>query len=180
MSKKMLSRIFISGVLAAAAAPALAVDTGTITFNGKIVADTCAVELNGTATDGVVKFNTLSQTSFGSDKKVGDTQPLALTITKCDSAIKNLNVTFSGNRISGYDDEVLQATGDAANVGIRLQPEGSSSYVKFDNSVPAEASNKANGTNVVFNYTAEVIQVGEELPTAGDYSAQATYTLIYR
>jgi len=180
MSKKMISRILISGVLAAVAAPALAVDTGTITFNGKIVADTCAVDVNGATTNSTVKFNNLSQTSFGSDKTVGDKQPLALTMTKCDSAIKNLNVTFAGTRISGYDDEVLQPTGDAKNVGIRLLPEGGSSYVKFDGSVPDSASNKANGSSVVFNYSAEVIQIGADAPTAGDYSAQATYTLIYR
>jgi P pilus assembly protein, pilin FimA len=180
MSKKMLSRILISGVLAAAAAPVLAVDTGTITFNGKIVADTCAIDINGATTNSAITFNNLSQTSFGADKKVGDKQPLALTITKCDSAIKNLNVTFAGTRISGYDDEVLEAAGTAKNLGVRLQPEGASTYVKFDGSVPDALTNKANGSSVVFNYTAEVIQVGADLPTVGDYSAQATYTLIYR
>lgn len=180
MSKKTISRIIIGSVMAASISSALAVDTGTITFNGKIVADTCAVDVNGSTTNGSVTFNNLSQTSFGSDKTVGDKQPLALTITKCDAAIQNLNVTFAGTRISGYDEEVLQPTGTAKNVGIRLLPEGGSSYVKFDGSVPDSVSNKANGSSVVFNYSAEVIQVGATAPTAGDYTAQATYTLIYR
>lgn len=176
MCKKYLAAM----LLAAVVTPAMAVDTGTLTFNGKIVADSCSVDLNGAVTNGVVTFNNLSQTSFGADKKVGDTQPLAITVKNCDSAIQNLNIIFDGTRISGYDEQVLAATGDAKNLGIRLQPEGSSSYVKFDGSVPDAATHKANGESVVFNYTAEVIQVGTTLPTAGDYTAQATYTLVYR
>ncbi|WP_368542165.1 fimbrial protein [Enterobacter soli] len=176
MCKKYLATL----LLAAVVSPAMAVDTGTVTFNGKIVADSCAVDVNGSTTNGVVTFNNLSTTSFGADKTVGDSQPLVITVTKCDSAIKNLNVVFDGTRISGYDDEVLKATGTASNLGVRLLPEGSSSYIKFDGSEPDVALRKANAASVVFNYTAEVIQVGSAVPTVGDYAAQTTYTLIYR
>ena len=167
-------------LLAAVVTPAMAVDTGTLTFKGKIIADTCSVDLNGANTNGIVTFNTLSQTSFGADKKVGDTQPVAITISDCDQSVSKLNVIFDGSRISGYDDQVLEATGTAANVGVRLLPEGSANYIKFNGAESDESLRKDNGANVVFNYTAEVIQVGSELPTAGDYSAEATYTLVYR
>lgn len=176
MYKKYLATLLFAAVVT----PAMAVDTGTLTFNGKIVADTCEVDVNNATTNGIVTFNNLSQTSFGGDKKVGDTQPVAITVTKCDSAIKNLNVAFSGTRISGYDDQVLEATGVAKNLGVRLLPQGTSSYVKFDGSEPDSAVRQANAESVVFNYTAEVIQVGTTLPTVGDYSAEATYTLVYR
>lgn len=176
MCKKYLATL----LLAAVVSPAMAVDTGTITFAGKIVADSCAVDVNGAATNGTVTFNNLSQTAFGADKKVGDSQPLVMTVTKCDASISNLNIIFDGTRVSGYDDEVLEATGTAKNVGVRLLPQGSSKYVKFDGSEPDVAIRKPNAASVVFNYTAEVIQVGATVPTAGDYTAQATYTLIYR
>lgn len=52
--------------------------------------------------------------------------------------------------------------------------------MKFDGSDPEAALNKTNVESVVFNYKAEVIQVGSTLPTTGDYTAQATYTLLYR
>lgn len=67
--QKILTSLFVSSVLAGAAMPALAVDTGTVTFNGKIIPDSCAVDVNGTSTNGTVTFNNLSQTAFGADKK---------------------------------------------------------------------------------------------------------------
>lgn len=180
MCKKMLTSLLIGSALVGVAVPALAVDTGTVTFNGKIIPDSCVVDVNGSATNGTVTFNNLSQTAFGADKKVGDTQPFAITLTECDEAIKNLNIKFDGTRIAGYDEEVLQATGTATNLGVRVKPENGANYVKFDGSEPDATLNKANGESVVFNYTAEVIQVGATLPTTGDYTAQATYTLVYR
>ncbi|VFS14141.1 fimbrial protein domain-containing protein [Enterobacter cancerogenus] len=35
-------------------------------------------------------------------------------------------------------------------------------------------------TASVFNYTANVIQVGDTVPTAGHYSASATFEVMYR
>lgn len=180
MCKKIITSLFVSSVLASVAAPAFAVDTGTVTFTGKILADSCVVDVNGTATNGTVTFNSLSQTAFGIDKQVGDSQSFAITLTDCEAAINNLNIKFDGTRIAGYDEQVLQPTGAATNVGVRVLPEGSSNYVKFDGSDPEATLNKANGQSVVFNYKAEVIQVGSDLPTVGDYTTQATYTLIYR
>lgn len=180
MCKKIITSLFVSSVFATVATSALAVDTGTVTFTGKILPDSCVVNVNGSTTSGTVTFNSLSQTAFGGDKKVGDSQPFAITLTECDSAIQNLNIKFDGTRVTGYDEQVLQPTGTATNIGVRVLPEGSSNYVKFDGSDPDAALNKASGESVVFNYKAEVIQVGSSLPTAGDYTAQATYTLIYR
>lgn len=180
MCKKIITSLFISCLFASVATPALAVDTGTVTFNGKIIPDSCAVDVNGKSTNGTVTFNNLSQTAFGADKKVGDSQSFAITLTECDAAIANLNIKFDGTRVVGYDEEVLQPSGTATNLGVRMLPEGSSNYVKFDGSEPDGSLNKANGESVVFNYKAEVIQVGTTLPTPGDYTAQATYTLIYR
>ncbi|WME26206.1 fimbrial protein, partial [Citrobacter freundii] len=180
MCKKIIISLLVSSAMATVATSAFAVDTGTVTFNGKILPDSCVVDVNGTATNGTVTFNNLSQTAFGEDKKVGDTQSFAITLTECDAAVANLNIKFDGTRIAGYDDEVLQATGTAQNLGVRMLPEGSSNYVKFDGSDPEAALNKTNGESVVFNYKAEVIQVGSTLPTTGDYTAQATYTLLYR
>lgn len=180
MCKKILTDLFMGGMLAGIVAPALAVDTGSITFTGKIVPDSCVVDVNGAGGEGMVTFNQLSKTAFGADKKVGDSQSFAITITGCDEAVQNLNIKFDGASIPGYNEEVLQPGGEAKNVGVRMLPEGSSNYVKFDGSEPDVALNKANVGNVIFNYKAEVIQVGSTAPTAGDYSAQATYTLLYR
>lgn len=67
------------------------------------------------------------------------------------------------------------------NVGVRLV-NWAGADVLFDNSEPASTSDKTvKGTGAAtFTYTAKVVQVGSVKPTAGDYTAQATYTLLYR
>ena len=76
---------------------------------------------------------------------------------------------------------MLQATGTATNVGIRLL-DWSNAAVKFDGSEPLTGSDKQLGTTgeTTFSYTAKVVQVGDAAPTAGTYTAEATYSLIYR
>ena len=86
MCKKIIISLLVSSAMATVATSAFAVDTGTVTFNGKILPDSCVVDVNGTATNGTVTFNNLSQTAFGEDKKVGDTQSFAITLTECDAA----------------------------------------------------------------------------------------------
>ena len=57
MCKKILTDLFMGGMLAGIVAPALAVDTGSITFTGKIVPDSCVVDVNGAGGEGTVTFN---------------------------------------------------------------------------------------------------------------------------
>ncbi|WP_318374885.1 fimbrial protein [Enterobacter sp.] len=181
MFKKYLLPLLAGALFTTFVSPVQATDTGTITFTGRIVADTCEVHVNGATTNGTVTFRNISHTAFGEDKKVGDKQPLTLTIKNCDNSISFLNIKFNGERSIGYDDEVLLPTGSATNVGIRILPAGSSDYIKFDGTEPAiPAKQFITGSDTVFNYTAEVIQVGTSLPTAGDYTATADYTLTYR
>lgn len=66
---KIIISLLVSSAMATVATSAFAVDTGTVTFNGKILPDSCVVDVNGTATNGTVTFNNLSQTAFGEDKK---------------------------------------------------------------------------------------------------------------
>lgn len=181
MFKKYLLPLCAGALFASTVSPVQATDTGTINFKGRIVADTCDVNVNGTATNGTVTFINLSQTAFGADKKVGDAQPFTITVKDCDSNISFLNIKFNGDRVTGYDEEVLQPTGTAANVGVRILPAGSPNYIKFDGTEPTFGAKQfIAGSDTVFNYTAEVIQVGSILPTAGDYNATAAYTLTYR
>ena len=181
MFKKYLLPLCAGVLFAFTVSAVKATDTGTINFEGRVVADTCEVFVNSSRTNGTVTFRNISQTAFGEDKKVGDAQPFTITVKNCDSNISFLNIKFNGERIVGYDDEVLQPTGSATNVGVRVLPAGGGGYIKFDGTEPMIAAKQfIAGSDTVFNYTAEVIQVGSALPTAGDYSAAATYTLTYR
>ncbi|CDL37475.1 hypothetical protein [Citrobacter freundii] len=56
MCKKIIISLLVSSAMATVATSAFAVDTGTVTFNGKILPDSCVVDVNGTATNGTVTF----------------------------------------------------------------------------------------------------------------------------
>jgi len=181
MYKKYLLPLLAGALFVSTVSHVQATDTGTINFTGRIVADTCEVYINGATTNGTVTFRNISQTAFGADKKVGDAQPFTITVKNCDSNISFLNIKFNGDRITGYGEEVLQPTGTANNVGVRVLPAGSPNYIKFDGTEPLIASKQfLTGSDTIFNYSAEVIQVGSALPTAGEYNATAAYTLTYR
>ncbi|HGY3716064.1 TPA: fimbrial protein [Citrobacter gillenii] len=181
MCKTPLSALFMSAMLVGGASPALAVDSGTVTFNGKIIEDTCNVTVNGDATNGTVNFSDLHPSVFSIDNSVGESQSFDIALKDCDKNVDNMNIKFKGTTISGKSEEVLQPSGDATHVGIRLK-DWTGAAVKFDDSEPVTASNKAikDTGAATFTYTADVVQVGDVLPTAGDYTAQATYTLLYR
>ncbi|MFV0261963.1 MAG: fimbrial protein [Kluyvera sp.] len=181
MCKKIRPGLIAAVLFAGATAPVFAVDTGTVTFNGKIIEDTCNVKVNGTDQDGTVTFSDLYASDFTGDDTVGDSQAFDIALTDCDTTIKNMNIKFEGTTAAGKNEEVLETIGGAKNVGVRLE-DWTSTAVKFDGSMPATASDKSVfGTGAAtFSYTAKVVQVGQEAPTKGDYTTQATYSLIYR
>lgn len=181
MCKKILSGLIAAVLLAGSATPVFAVDTGKVTFNGKIIEDTCNVKVNGTDQDGTVTFSDLYASDFKGDDTVGDSKVFDIALTDCDTSINKMNIKFEGTTAAGKSEEVLQTTGAAKNVGVRLE-DSTSAAVKFDGSMPATSSDQSVlGTGAaVFSYTAKVVQVGDEAPTKGDYTTQATYSLIYR
>lgn len=181
MCKKKLSAWFI-GLFAFSVVPSVfAVDTGTVTFTGKIIEDTCDVNVNNMGANGTVTFSDLYPSAFGADDAEGESQAFDIALTGCDTNISNINIKFDGTRVANKGEEVLQATGSATNVGIRLL-DWSNAAVKFDGSEPLTGSDKQLGTTgeTTFSYTAKVVQVGDAAPTAGTYTAEATYSLIYR
>lgn len=74
--------------------------------------------------------------------------------------------------------------GSATNVGITVtNKNGGANDVKFDGSVPdasTDVDNAGSITPTIFNYTANVIQVGNNAPTAGKYASSATFEVFYR
>jgi len=182
MCKKYLSSLVLGALVAASASSAFAVDTGTVTFNGKIVPDTCSIDVNGTDTNGEVNFLTVSTSAFQhTDGGVGDTQNFDIKLTGCPAA--KLNLKFQGDRVSGSSDEVLTTTGTASHVGVRMYQADGTTAVKFDNSEPAASSDQtgdgAPDSTYTFSYVAKAVQVGSVDPTEGDYTAMATYTVVY-
>ena len=119
-----LKHLLLAGVAAGAANMAMAATSGTITFTGQVVADTCDIFVNGgpgtTVTLPTVQKNTLAV----SGNREGQTD-FTLNITGCGAAVdaRGITLTLTPNSYDTTNNNFLAntATGVAAsNVAIEL------------------------------------------------------------
>lgn len=180
-----------AALIMSAASTAQAESKGTITFTGLIINDTCDIKIGDK--DDVnyeVAFPATHPEHYGSPGAVGVQKDFTMELTNCEpGTLTGVSAAFKGS--SGTTDntfEVLKLdSGTAKNVGIRLYSnhKGTEIPVKLDGSRPADAdfaafTDAGNGTkSASLKYTAKVVQVGDKLPEAGDYTASATYELVY-
>lgn len=189
MKKYIISSVFAGSVMAISGSALASGDSGTVNFSGKVVADTCEINVDGSGTNtGTVTFDDTYPSDYSGDGSVGTSKPFKIEVKKCDPLVAKLNLKFTGNTTDSEAKRLendLSGTGNAANIGITVSNEnGTKGDVKFDGTIPDSATDVANDPtgNVasLFNYTAKVIQVGDTAPTAGHYSASATFEVVYR
>ncbi|MEE9661464.1 fimbrial protein [Enterobacter cloacae complex sp. CARB60] len=190
MNKTIISSLLAGSIMAALSLPAFAAnDSGTVNFAGKIVADTCEINVDGTGNNtSTVTFADTYPSDFGIDGQVGTSNAFKIEVQKCDPLVAKLNLKFSGTTTDAAYKRLkndLSGAGNATNVGIIVSNDnGAKGDVVFDGSVPdagTDVANDATGAAAsVFNYTAKVIQVGDTAPTAGHYSSSATFEVVYR
>nr|WP_318382914.1 fimbrial protein [uncultured Enterobacter sp.] len=187
MNKTVLSTLFAGAIAALTTAPAFSVDTGTVNFKGKIVADTCQIDVDGSgASSNTVTFEDTYPGDYTGDGSIGTSKDFTIALTGCDTLIPKLNLRFSGTTTdSGTDKRLkndLTGAGMATNVGITLSNKnGGSGDVVFNTDPEAASDVDHAGTGAtVMRYTANVIQVGADIPTTGQYSANASFEILYR
>ncbi|HHA1410927.1 TPA: fimbrial protein [Enterobacter hormaechei subsp. xiangfangensis] len=190
MSKYVVSTVLASTFMAALSLPVFAAnDSGTVNFAGKIVADTCEIDVDGSGSNtSTVTFADTYPSDFGTDGQVGTSKAFKIEVKKCDPLVAKLNLKFSGTTTDAEYKRLkndLSGAGNATNVGIIVSNEnGTKGDVVFNGSEPEAGTDVANdatgATASVFNYTAKVIQVGDNKPTAGHYSSSATFEVVYR
>lgn len=189
MNKNISVSLFAASFLMAASYPLYAADTGTVNFAGRIVADTCEINVNSTGSNtDTVTFADTYPSDYTTDGSIGTSKDFTIGLTKCDPLITNLNLMFTGTTTDAGQlrlQNSLSGAGKATNVGITVtNKNGGSTDVKFDGSVPDTSTDKQNdntgATETVFNYTANVIQVGAAVPTSGQYAASASFEVYYR
>ncbi|MBE3512005.1 type 1 fimbrial protein [Enterobacter cloacae complex sp. I2] len=190
MRKYIITSLLGGSILTALSLPVLASnDSGTVNFAGKIVADTCEINVDGTGTNAsTVTFADTYPSDYSGDGSVGTSKAFKIEVKKCDPLVAKLNLKFSGSTTDAAYKRLqndLTGEGNATNVGIIVSNEnGTKGDVIFDGSTPdagTDVANDATGQAAsVFNYTAKVIQVGEDAPTAGHYASSATFEVVYR
>lgn len=83
-------------LIAVVSTSVFATDTGVVNFNGKIVADTCEINVNESAsTTGTVTFADTYPADYSGDGSIGTSKDFKIELIKCDPLVDKLNLTFS-------------------------------------------------------------------------------------
>lgn len=186
--KKTLVSGLMAASLAAVSAGAMAASYPVdvpVTFTGTIMDNTCDTVSVGNA--GIVAFNTISQSDFGSSGAgaVGATKAFTIDFAGCGTQASDVDVWFVGsaanNSINALDNPI--AAGNAENVGVQVYGGADAATLLKSDDVTAKASYTgvltAGGTGSV-NLVAKVVQTNDAaLPTLGALNASGTLVVQY-
>lgn len=177
-SRILLASIFAVSAMASQLASA-APTTGTITFNGALVADTCLINGGGTNDFTVTLPSVQTSALISSGQTAGDT-PFAIALTGCSPSVPVR--AFFSSASSGIDGATghLKNTGLATNVSVQLLNSansplalnGASAATQGDTLKPTDALGAA-----TLNYTARYFASGAT--GAGSVNSAVMYEIVY-
>ncbi|WP_266183687.1 fimbrial protein [Dyella humicola] len=186
MNKLLLSAAMVAvfGVTALAPQSASAVD-GTITINGKVVAQTCTVDGNayGTQDNVTVTLPLVLAPVLATAGATAGKTGFNLVVANCDSSLSTVQTYFSGGNIDAATGNLNNPAGGATNVQVQLL--NSSSTVMPLNGANATAQQSpvvtltTSGTTkgATLSYFAQYISKGAA--TAGAVNPTVQFTMIY-
>ncbi|WP_089614389.1 F17A fimbrial adhesin [Escherichia coli] len=174
---------FILGILAAASSSATLAYDGTITFNGKVVDQTCSVTTG--SKNLTVTLPTVSANSLDLSGKVVGLTPFTISLEGCNTAAtgaQNVNAYFEPNANTDYTTGNLTntASSGASNVQIQLLNADGVKVIKLGQAAAAQNVDTVaiNDANVTLRYNAQYYATG--VATAGDVTSTVNYTIAYQ
>ena len=180
MKKTLLSAVMIAsfGIAALASQAARAVD-GTITFTGKVVANSCTFKVNGGGSSNTVVLPVVFTSALTAAGNVAGNTTFTISATGCDTLLTSVQAYFNGANVDGTTGN-LKNTGTATNVQVQLL-NGTTTVMPL-NAANATAQNSPVGTlsggAATMSYSAQYIAVGGAA-TAGLVNTSVAYTINY-
>ncbi|MEO5810591.1 MAG: fimbrial protein [Rhodanobacter sp.] len=176
MNKTLLSTALVAVIAATAFLPtAQAASSGTINFTGRVLADTCAIAVNGGST---VTLPNVTTTTFGST--VGTTAgavPFTIALSGCDTNTTKANMAFTaGTNVDTTTGNLKNATSGGANVQIQLL-NSASAVINTSTNANAPVITVAAGAGST-SLTAQYISTATTT-TAGLVTSTVGFTLTY-
>ena len=182
MSKFKLSLCATALIMVAGHAMAASVTQGTVTFNGKLIAETCSI-VSGDE-DKQVTLPTLSTQSLAKAGDIGGTTDFALNVEDCPATgINSVAAHFEAIGSTGYDATTSNLTNSAAvataakNVQVRLFDAGTSTQIPVGGTGAFFPVDTTSG-KATMHYVGGYYATGAT--EAGDVTAKVQYTLAYK
>ncbi|EHG8285137.1 type 1 fimbrial protein [Klebsiella oxytoca] len=177
MNKKIIALGVIVGL--SSATSAFAASDNTITFQGEVTDQTCAVTVNGNAVSPVVLLPTVSVGDFSQSTSAGPTS-FEVGVSGCavETADRKISTVFVGNQVTSSGN--LGNTGTAENVAIQIL-DTKGQVIDFSNNFngAGDLTLKANADSASATYTAQYFKEGAQTPTVGDVTASLQYAVTY-
>jgi major type 1 subunit fimbrin (pilin) len=183
--KKLVLSAALAATFGAAAliSTSVAASDGTITFTGKVVANTCSFSVNGGSASNTVQLPVVFTTALASAGNVAGNTPFTIKVSGCDPNLTSVQEQFGGSNINA-------ATGNLKNIATATAPQTVASNVEVQlvnasTSTPINLNTNANspvGTlssgGVTLNYQAQYYATAAV--SAGLVSTTVTYTTQYQ
>lgn len=153
---------------------------GTITFNGGVVASTCAVTLNGVSASGTVTMSDVALSLLTTPGNTAGKTNFTLNLTGCTTVtLKTLvNAFFESGAGVDVTSGNLINTGTATNVDIQLLVADTMVQIIPGSSTQAQPTSiSIPGGTGTLAYVAQYISTGTA--TAGTIVSSVTYSLVY-
>ena len=187
-----LKQILLVGIAAGAANMAMA-NTGTITFSGQVVASTCAVTVDNSASASTtVTLPTVNNVDLnGTGKTAGDTH-FTINVTDCTAIdtppITSIKTRFLAQDADGANLANTAGIGSATNVAIQLLEDTGVIGSTGDTALNFTTGYAESGTQPLADATGSgVVQfpfvaryIATDAATAGTVQAIVDYELVYQ
>lgn len=165
--------------LAVMAAPAFAMATPTVTFQGEVTDQTCQATINGD-TNSVVLLPTVTSTALSAPGATTGLTPFTIQVSDCAvmGAAQNIGTEFLGHNVTTGGN--LGNTGTATNVAIQLTTaaDGATPIVLNGPTTVPGLVLAAGDTSASYQFGAQYISE-DGSAAAGSVQAVAEYTLSY-
>ncbi len=178
MNKTLLCTALVAAVAATALAPtAQAASSGTINFTGKVLADTCVIQINN-STSNVVALPTVMTAAFGAAAgNVAGATNFTVDLSNCDTNTANANMAFTaGPSIDTTSGNLKNATAGGSNVQIQLL-NSTSAVINTSTQANAPVIAVKGGTGFT-TLTAQYVSTATAT-TAGLVTSSVGFTLTY-
>lgn len=153
---------------------------GTITFSGKVTAQTCTISGNGGTNNFTVALPAVSAASLATTGATAGRTPFNIALSGCTPNSGTVHTFFEqGPTIDTTTGNLLVSAGGASNVEIQLQNSDFSSIAL--NKADAAQNSKSvaiSAGKATLNYYAQYIATGAA--TAGGADSSVMYTMSYQ
>lgn len=176
MKKTLLSSALVAIMAAAFVPTTQAATSGTINFTGRVLTDSCTINVNGSGA--TVVLPNVSTAAFGAAGSVAGATPFTIALTGCDINTTKANMAFTaGSTIDSTTGNLKNTASGGSDVQIQLLDSGNSAINTSTNAnAPVIAVASGSGsTSLTAQYVATAATT-----SAGLVTSTVGFTLTYQ